>query len=75
LIGETAPSRIKTGTTHFQGAATLLNRDRLLLQQVNKRVTHFNSRAKKTGVFLKNKQPYEVDDFLAPVGGHAIVQQ
>lgn len=52
-FGETAPSRIKTGTTHFQNAATLLNRDCLLLQQANKLVAHFSSRAKKADAFFK----------------------
>ena len=52
-FGETASSLIKTGTTHFQDAATLLNRGRLLLQQANKRVAHFSSRAKKADAFFK----------------------
>ncbi|MCE9549883.1 MAG: hypothetical protein K8R50_02565, partial [Betaproteobacteria bacterium] len=74
-VGEAASGLIKkTGTAHFQDAATLLNRDCLLLQQVNKRLAHLVPGQRRLTLLLKYQHPYEVDGFPVPVGGCAVVR-
>jgi hypothetical protein len=68
-LGKTPLCLVKVRPTHAQCAATLLNRDGLLVQFAHDLVDHFISWAKKAEAFLRCSRPCEVADFLTLAAG------